>query len=52
MYEIETDDFYKDISPMLEISLILVTIQKITHRELKLGLIRKLLECLRMKLVD
>ena len=62
MYEIETDDFYKDISPMLEISLILVTIQKITayalgtvhsvYRELKLGLIRKLLECLRMKLVD
>ena len=44
--------FIKIFPPMLEISLILVTIQKITHRELKLGLIRELLECLRMKLAD
>ena len=52
MYEIETDDFYKDISPDVRDQFDTSNYPKITHRELKQGLIRKLLECLRMKLVD
>ena len=63
MYEIETDDFYKDISPDVRDKFDTsnypkdhgIRLKETVHsvyRELKLGLIRKLLECLRMKLVD
>ena len=52
MYEIETEDFYKDISPDIGDKLILATIRKIIHRGLRLELIRKSLECLKMKLEE
>ena len=52
IYEIETEDFYKDIFPDIGDKLILATIRKIIHRGLRLELIRKSLECLKMKLEE
>ena len=50
-YEITTKDFYKDINPNIENSLILVTTRLLIHLKLQQDLIVKFLECLRMKLV-
>ena len=51
MYEIQTEDFYKDISADVKVGLILAIILLITHQVYLLDLIRRCPVCLKTRLV-